>query len=177
MLNMEKTASLDGLDFLLYKPSPFSLYANVYSDSERPPYVKRLIHKIRMALQLFMGGYKVYYMSVGGTIVGHLVITPGGGRVAQSSKNDLVIGPIWVAPSQRKKGYASKGIAAVLHGLNLQYKSAFEFIAPTNTPSIRSAEKNGFVIQGKAKESGLLRKISLDENGEWLLYRYDLKEK
>ena len=177
MPDMKKAASLNGIDFLLYMPSIFSLYADVYSESERPLYVKRFIHKIRMALQLFMGGYKVYYMSVGGTIVGHLVVTPGGGRVAQSSKNDIVIGPIWVAPSHRKKGYASKGIAAVLHGLNLQFKSAFEFIAPTNTPSIRSAEKNGFVIQGKAKESGLLRKISLDENGEWLLYRYDLKEK
>lgn len=177
MRNMEKKASLNGIDFFLYMPSIFSLYANVYSESERPLYVKRIIHKIRMALQLFMGGYKVYYMSVGGTIVGHLVVTPGGGRVAQSSKNDIVIGPIWVAPSHRKKGYASKGIAAVLHGLNLQYISAFEFIAPTNTPSIRSAENNGFVIQGKAKESGFLRRISLDENGEWLLYKYDLKEK
>ena len=177
MPDMKKAASLNGIDFLLYMPSIFSLYADVYSESERPLYVKRFIHKIRMALQLFMGGYKVYYMSVGGTIVGHLVVTPGGGRVVQSSKNDIVIGPIWVAPNHRKKGYASKGIAAVLHGLDLQYKNAFEFIAPTNTPSIRSAEKNGFVIQGKAKESGLLRKISLDENGEWLLYRYDLKEK
>jgi len=177
MRNMKKTASLNGIDFFLYTPSFFSLYADVYSESERPYYVKRIIHKIRMALQLFMGGYKVYYMSVGDTIVGHLVVTSGGGRVVQSSKNDIVIGPIWVAPSHRKKGYASAGIAAILHSLGMQYKSAFEFIAPENTPSIRSAEKNDFVKQGYARESGLLRKMSLSESGEWLLFRYDSKEK
>ena len=171
MATLKLKAECDEIKYYEFSPSLFMLYYGCYDDNEKPEYFSRMIHKIRMTIQLLMGGYKVYYMYVDNKVVGHLVVAPGGSRLPQSNKNDIVIGPIWICPNQREKGLGTKGISAVLNELSISYEYAYEFIAKDNIASIRSVEKNEYELLGTAKESGLLRKISLSENGEWLLYR------
>ena len=163
--------NVEDIDYFCFCPTILKLYDNCYERVNEPNYVHRIIHKIRMIIQQLMGGYKVYYMYIDKKVVGHLVVAPGGSRLPQSSRKDIVIGPIWISPDQRGKGLGTKGIAAVLNNLNIPYEYAYEYIATDNIASIRSVEKNNFELLGFAKETGLLRKISLSENGESLNYR------
>ncbi|MCQ2966771.1 MAG: GNAT family N-acetyltransferase [Alphaproteobacteria bacterium] len=176
MKKMEYITSIENIDFFLFHPTFFCLYPKIYPVGENPPYINRIVHKIRMILQILCGGYRVYYMYVEKNIVGHIVVMPGGNRVAQSKKKDIVIGPIWIVPSQREKGFATKGINAILHKLNIQYEKAYEFISCDNTPSIRTVEKNEFKFLGKAAEKGIFKKILLSDDGHWRLYCFSSKE-
>ena len=45
-----------------------------------------------------------------GKIVGHLVVSRGGTRIAVSNPDDIVIGPIWIIPSKRNGGNSTRSI-------------------------------------------------------------------
>lgn len=163
--------SIDEIDYLSYKPTLTHLYFDCYSDDEKPPYFSRIVHHIRMTREMIFAKYQVIYMRKNDKIVGHLVVSRGGTRIAESTKDDIVIGPIWITPSQRGKGLGSKGINDVLHNLGFSYKYAYEYIEDTNVASIRTVEKNGFSSLGKCKEYGILKTIKPCESGNIILYR------
>lgn len=162
----------DGIDYYCFKPSLFRLYDKVYTRQEAPPYFRRLIHHIRMMRELIRSDYRVIYLVVGGNTIGHLVVGRGGTRVAMSSQEDIVIGPVWTIPSQRNQGYASKGIHFALHNAEFQYVNAYEYIKQSNRASIRTVEKNGFVLVARCAEHGLMRTLREDQKGDQLVYRY-----
>ena len=173
MSNRTFVKKCDGISFYRYKPSLIRLYDKCYNSSNRPDYFNRIVHHIRMSIELITVGYEVFYMYDDNMqILGHLVVSRGGGRVEVSTIDDIVIGPIWVCPSQRGKGIGTKGIDVVLNSLGIKYRNAYEFIAKDNIASIRSVEKNNYQLIGNAKEYGLFKKLKINPNGEWLLYKY-----
>lgn len=165
----------EGISFYKFTPSIFKLYDDCYDKQNQPEYCKRIIHRIRMLIELLKVGYEVYYMYDDNKILGHLVVAGGGGRIEISKKSDIVIGPIWVCPSYRGKGIGTKGIYAVLHLLNINYQNAYEFIDKKNLASIKSVEKNNYILIGAAKEHGLLKKIKLTDDGDLFVYKYKNK--
>lgn len=168
----EFVGSQDGLDFRIFKPSLFRLYDSVYAAEDEPPYFHRLVHRLRMMRELLKAGYRVVYFSMDGGCVGHLVVGRGGTRIAMSTPEDIVIGPVWIVPSRRNRGYASKAIHFVLHSGLFPYVNAYEFISQSNTASIRTVEKNGFVLAARCSEHGLMRTLREDASGRQLIYRY-----
>lgn len=167
--------SVDGIDFYIFKPTFLRLYANCYSMEEMPPYTYRALHRARMVREYLKSRYRVVYMKVGDKTIGHFVVGRGGTRIVMSNPEDIVIGPVWIVPSERNKGYASTGIGFILHQAGFEYINAYEYIHEKNTASIRTVENNGFVLAAKCKRHGMLRSIREDENGDLLVYRYNSK--
>ena len=164
--------SVGGIDYYEFTPSLLKLYDKCYSGEDVPPYFSRIIHRVRMAREIYKSDYRVIYMKVEYKTVGHLVVGRGGSRIAMSTSEDIVIGPVWTVPSERGKGYASAGIGFVLHELGREYANAFEYINEKNAASIRTVEKNGFSYVARCGEFGLMRKIREDEKGDLLVFRY-----
>lgn len=161
----------EDIEFLMFKPSLFHLYDDCYSQENTPPYASRIIHRVRMIRELILSHYQVVYMRKNGQIIGHLVVGRGGSRIAESNQGDIVIGPIWVIPSERSHGYASKGIAYVLKLFHGSYGYAYEYIEKDNVASIRTVEKNGFEFVNECNEYGLLKKIKPCSGGHLVVYK------
>lgn len=161
---------IDGIRYYKYTPSLFRYYIGGY-----PEYKPTTIsHFIRMTIEYLQGGFRVYYMySKQNEVLGYLVVANGRRRLTCSKKEDIVIGPIWICPSKRGKGYGTKGIHAVLHELGESYQSAYEYIKTHNIASIRSVEKNGFKCLGYGQERGLLRKVYPAKEGKDYIFRYN----
>lgn len=70
---------------------------------------------------MIRGGYKVYYLVIDGHIVGYSVVTPGGRRLKMSTKDDIVIGPYYIAPKYRGRGYATKMIQMTLNSCTYSF--------------------------------------------------------
>lgn len=172
---MEYVKTIGEIDFWRFRPDFMHLYFTDYPAEDHPWYEKRPVHRIRMMLELFQGGYDVYYMYVDKRVVGHIVVTRGGRRLRMSTARDIVLGPIWVAPRFRNRGFASKGICAVLHDLGLEYENAWEFIAIDNYSSQKTVEKNGYEFMGEARERGPMKRIELSDGGAFRVYRYSIK--
>ena len=68
----------------------------------------RIVRRFRFWFEILMGGYRVYYLAVDGEFVGYCVVTPGGRRLSVSTKKDIVLGPYFVSPKHRGKGYATE---------------------------------------------------------------------
>lgn len=173
---MDKYQSVleDGeIEYLLFKPNVFRLYAKCYSKEERPPYFSRIIHHIRMIRELLFAKYEVVYLRKDERIIGHLVVSRGGTRIVMSNKEDIVIGPIWIVPKERGKGIASKAIGNVLHSMGYEYTYAYEYIESDNIASIRTVEKNDFEFVSYCSEYGLLKTIKKNENGKICVFRYE----
>lgn len=127
----------------------------------------------RFSYELFKGGYKVYYLFDGDTLVGHCVVTPGGRRLSVSTKNDIVLGPYFISPQFRGRGYAKVLVKMTLQNCSYNYKNAFDWIHEHNYASIKVSEACGFIPEGhKLNVLGWMRKLVLDENGSFLIYKY-----
>lgn len=161
--------NIGGIDYYKYTPSIFKPYYTQYQSFLPISF----IHRIRMLLELLQGGYSVYYMVVNSEVVGYLCVCTGRCRLQCVGKEDITIGPIWITPTERGKNYATKGIHAILECLDIVYNYAYEFIKPTNEPSIRTVEKNKFEKIGWGSSRGLLRKIYLSSSGDFLIYKYN----
>lgn len=169
---MELLGTYEGIDFHEYSPTLFHPYFVDYPKQEQPDYTRRIVHKVRMMLEHLRGGYKVIYMVRDQKILGHIVIARGGRRLKVSTREDIVVGPIFISPALRGKGIGTIGIRTVLKELGLQYRYAYEFIKEDNIASIRTVEKNGYTLAGRVKESGLLRNLVASEDGDFLVYRF-----
>lgn len=161
---------IDGIGYYLFKPTFGHWYFKDY-----PNYKKHsLSHGLRMMLEYLEGGYSIYYMIQTGkdNIAGYVTVAKGGRRLRCSTKQDIVLGPIYIDPELRGKGIGTRGIFAVLHHLDIQYENAYEYIQPTNTASIRTVEKNGYIKIGSGSSKGLLRRIDNDGSQEFFIYQY-----
>ena len=163
----------EGIDFYRYSPNLLHPYYTDYPLQDHPSYERRLVHKMRMLLEYFRGGYEVIYMVRGQRILGHIVVARGGRRLKISTGDDIVLGPIFVSPECRGEGIGTAGIRVVLKELGLQYRYAYEFIRHDNMASIRTAEKNGYVPVGRLKEVGLLKNLIPSSDGEFVAYRFE----
>ena len=164
----------DGIEFYRYSPTLFRPYYTDYPKKDHPPYERRAIHQIRMMTEYLRGGYQVIYMVRGGEVLGHLVVARGGRRLAVSTPEDIVVGPIFVAPRLRGQGLGTIGIRVVLNALGLKYRYAYEFIKHDNIASIRTVEKNGYVFVERARESGPMKNLIACPDGDFVVYRYEV---
>ena len=161
---------------LVDKESVFSLY------EYRPTFIKpllvqfepiRMIRRFRFWKEMLSGGYRVYYLADGDTLVGYCVVAPGGRRLAISTKHDVVLGPYFVAPEHRGNGYAKVLVRMTLQSCSYNYKNAFDWIHKDNYASIKTTEACGFVQEGhKLNVVGWTRKLVLDDNGSNVIYKY-----
>lgn len=162
-----KQISQEG-EYTLYEYSP-SLLKLYYVDFEPMP----LFRRGRLTIEyLHKGHYKVYYLSINGSLVGHCLVAPGGRRLRCSSDNDIVLGPYFIEESERGKGYSEKLIALTLQYYTGEYRYAFDYIKKSNVPSIRASLKCGFEKVGELNKVGLLHKLTqVEEDGEYEIYR------
>lgn len=165
---------IEDIRYYKYTPKLFRWYINDYPEYE----TITLSHFIRMTIEYLNGGFHVYYMkSKDDEILGYIVVAKGGRRLTCSTKDDIVLGPIWICPSKRGRGIGTKGIHAVLHELGEPYQFAYEYIKTHNNASIRSVEKNGFICLGYGQERGLLRKVYPSKEGMDYIFKYINKER
>lgn len=161
---------------LVNKEDTFSLYE--YNPTAiRPLLVPfeplRMIRRLRFWKEMLSGGYRVYYLVDGDTLVGHCVVAPGGRRLSISTKDDIVLGPYFIAPEHRGKGYAKILVRMTLQNCAYNYKYAFDWIHKDNYASIKTTEGCGFVQEGhKLNVIGWTRKLVLDDNGSNVIYKY-----
>ncbi len=158
---------IEGIDFYKYKASlfnyfytPMAYYENLFS------------RKIRETLDYVRGGYNVIYMARENKIVGYGIITKGGGRNKFATARDVVFNSLYIDPDERGKGLGNILVGAFLHDIGIKYESAYEYIRNDNIPSIKAAEKNGFVKVSNAKRQGFLQNIVRSDNGVLGIYEY-----
>lgn len=133
----------------------------------------RLVRLFRYWYELLKGGYKVYYLAVSDTIVGYCVVAPGGRRLSVSRKNDIVLGPYFIAPEFRGRGYAKVIVRMTLQSCTYNYEFAFDWIHQDNYASIKTSEACGFVQEGhRLNVVGMMRKLVLNDNGNNIIYKY-----
>lgn len=164
---MTLIAEEGGAQLYEYLPSAFMLMAINF---ENP----RLVRQIRFLLEyLHRGHYKVYYLAVDSEFVGYCVVTPGGRRLSVSTKKDIVLGPYFVSPKHRGKGYAKMVVKMTLEHCTYDYEYAFDWIHETNIPSIKTSEACGFIREGhRLNVVGLMRKLVLNDKGDNIIFKY-----
>lgn len=133
----------------------------------------RLIRRLRFWKEILSGGYRVYYLAESDILVGHCVVAPGGRRLTVSTKHDIVVGPYFIVPEHRGKGYAKVLVRMTLQNCTYNYRNAFDWIHIENLASIKTTEACGFMLEGhKLNVEGWTRKLVLDDNGSYLIYKY-----
>lgn len=164
---MTLIAEEGGAQLYEYLPSAFQLLAINF---EKP----RFVRQMRFLLEyLHRGHYKVYYLAVDGELVGHCVVTPGGRRLSVSTKKDIVLGPYFVSPEHRGKGYAKVIVKMTLEHCTYDYECAYDWIHDDNYASIKTSEACGMVKEGtRLNVVGLMRKLVPSENGDNIVYKY-----
>ena len=136
----------------------------------------KMIRRFRFWREILSGGYKVYYLAKDDRLVGYCVVAPGGRRLTISKKHDVVLGPYFVAPEHRGKGYAKVLVRMTLDNCTYNYNLAFDWIHKDNYASIKTSEACGFVQEGhRLNVVGIMRKLVLDENGNNIIYKYTRK--
>lgn len=161
---------------LVDKEGAFSLY-EYKPTAIRPLLVSferlRMIRRLRFLKEILSGGYRVYYLVESDMLVGHCVVAPGGRRLTISTKDDIVVGPYFIAPEHRGKGCAKVLVRMTLQSCSYNYKNAFDWIHKDNYASIKTTEACGFVQEGyKLNVVGRTRKLVLDDNGSYFIYKY-----
>ena len=154
---------------VLYEYLP-SLFRPLLVNFEPMSFVRRCRYLLEY---MHRGHYRVYYLADHDTAVGFCVVVPGGRKLKLSSREDIVLGPYFVAKSERGKGYSKTLIRAVLEHYPKQYRWAFDWILNTNEPSKRASESCGFRPVASLNITGLMRTPVVVENGMYTVYRYD----
>ena len=156
---------------------------NIYSLYEYKPTIlhplaidfepMRIVRRFRFWFELLIGGYRVYYLADGDTIVAHCVVTPGGRRLTVSTEDDIVLGPYYVDTQFRGRGYAKVLVSMTLKYSTYDYKYPFDWIHDTNIPSIKTSEACGFVREDhRLNVVGLMRRLVLNDKGDNIIYKY-----
>ena len=161
----------DDVDYYIYSPSVFSKYWFSYEKDDEPDYWKNFQHSLRMLKLYLFNRYKVLYIVKDNITVGHIVISFNIKEIKGSEKSDIIIGPKWVAPRFRGKGYGTKLLQFALNSNLIDFSNAYEMISISNISSIRVVEKCGYEKYANARK-GRFGKILIDENGSWFLYKY-----
>jgi len=168
--NLKFIKKIDGFDYYEYTPKVTKLF---YKHNEN----MTLLKKIRFMLD-YIRGFKVYYMFSEQNMVGYCMVARGGSyRLEFTSKEDVVLGPAYIAEEKRGQGLNSVLCENILNKFNLNYRYAYSYIRKNNLSSIKSFEKVGFALLYSAKISRFTRAIKLTSNNEgmFFIYRYEKK--
>lgn len=158
---------IEGIDFYEYKTKLFD-----YFYVPMAYYEKLFSRKIRETLDYIRGGYRVIYMARYDKIVGYGIVTKGGGRNKFATNKDVVFNSLYISPDERGKGLGNVLVGAFLRELGIKYDKAYEYIRNDNIPSVKAAEKNGFVKVSCAKRQGVLQNIVASDEGVLGIYEY-----
>ena len=132
----------------------------------------RTVRCFRFWFELLKGGYTVYYLTVGEVVAGHCVVTPGGRRLKVSAKEDIVLGPYFIDPQYRGKGYSKILLRLVLEYCSYPFKVAYDFIYEKNEASIGCTRSVGFEPFGRLYVSRWLRRLVITDQGDNILFKY-----
>ena len=135
-----------------------------------------LQRRVRFLFEFFKG-YRVYYLVIQGEVVAYSVVSKGGGRYQFARKNDIVVGPYFVLENHRGKRYSETLVRLILHLDTMRWEDAYEWIRYDNIPSIRCAERVGFIKIESMDMIGLFRKLHVCKNhvGDYWLFKYRKK--
>lgn len=158
--------TLSGVDFYEYKVKLFS-----YFYTPMAYYENLFSRKIRETIDFLRGNYHVYYIAKDNNLIGYGTVVKGGGRYRFSSAKDIILCNFGIQPQYRGRGYSSILYQGLLEKMDLKYEKAFAFITHDNTPSIKSAQKNGFVKTANASRKGIVNFIVVDPNGYLGIYQ------
>ena len=148
-----------------FKPSIFSFLAF-------PMDKLTMIRRFRFLYEYLSGGYKVYYLKIENQFVGYCLVTPGGRRLKCSTKKDIVIGPYFILPEFRGKGYAKILIRMTFTYCTYHFNNIFCWIHTTNIPSIKTVVACGMNPNGlRLNVEGRFRRLVLDEKGDFIIYK------
>lgn len=141
----------DGMKLYFYKPTIFHPLLKEFA-----PMLKN--RRLRFLRNYFRPGkYSVYYLEVNEELVGMCVVTPGGpGLKLKCTKEDIVLGPDYIKPEQRGKGYAKTLLRWVLE-MHPKYDYAYAIVSNSNKASQRSAIAAGLKPIKYVRLRGLLR--------------------
>lgn len=155
----------DVFDFYIYKPTFGKwLYKN-YEHMRIQRWVRFLLEYVSKQR------YVVYYIAEKDTILGYCFLAPGGRRLKCSNEKDIVLGPYYILPEFRGNGYSVELIRAVVERLHLDYAYAYDYIAKDNIPSKKATEACGFLKCAELNIRGVLRKLVICDDGEYIVYR------
>lgn len=166
---------------LLYQEGERSFYA--YTPTVfRPLYTHfesmTIPRRVRLLLErLGKNSYKVFYLEINGKLVGHCVAAPGGRRLGRSTERDIVLGPYFVDPSCRGKGYAKLLIQWTLKKGGLTYDRVYDYIKKDNHPSRKATLACGFEPCGELDIEGFFHTLVERPGGEYDIFIYDPSQK
>lgn len=170
---MVKVGECGDNDIYIYSPTLFNLYYPDKNKDGYPSFKFSFLHKLRMALKLFGGGYKIIYFMKGEKVVSYLIYCQRP-VIKGMKKGDIFTIYIHTFPEFRKQGLASKMINYMLNESGLKYESAYKTIANTNIASTKTAEKAGYKALCYCEKNKLLGKYYKREDGNWQIF---VKEK
>lgn len=158
-----------GLCVYRYRPTLF-----------RPEYC--LLHRTRLKRQLRLlfeylhkGHYVFYYAVLDDKIIGYNMVAPGGRRLGGTTAQDGVTGPSYILPAYRNRGYNRAMKRIVFRDCG--FRRIYCWVHKDNQPSIASLKRLGFEPCGEVMEKkGLFRKQIVAENGDSIVFRYDVPE-
>lgn len=119
----------------------------------------------------YIKGYKVYYLSIEDAFVGYCVISCGGGRYSFADKSDIVVGPYFIEPKSRGKGYSELLVSSIIDSPEYANRTAFDWIKKDNIPSLKCSKKLGFHVVREAKLGRFFRTIKIVNNGDYYILK------
>ena len=159
---------LSNVDFYMYKAS-----LGNYFYMPMNPYEKRLTCKIHRTIDYIRGGYKIIYIAREEKLLGYGLILKGGGLNTFSKTKDVVFTSLYISPDERKNGYGNLLIEFLCsESEKAKCNKIYECIRSDNVPSIKAAERNGFVKISNANRTGLLKRFVIDSKGNYGIYEY-----
>lgn len=160
MRKLKHTTAFDLYEFSPSLLKPFAVPMEKNSVSRR----------IRCVME-FVVGYKVYYIRVDEVWAGYCIVSNGRNpRYPFCTGSDIVYGRYFVLPEFRGRGLASAMVYEILNGINLQYDKAYAYVHANNTASHATIRKLGGIETAHFRKIGKLRRIKMDENGEYTVY-------
>lgn len=110
---------------------------------------------------------KIYYLIVDEKFAGYMVLERGGARHSFSSRNDLIVFPIYIKPEYRGFGYSRILLSYIPNN-----KTVYAVIAPNNIASLKTHIAAGFVFDNYVSYSRFkVWRITEDKNERYLYKR------
>lgn len=157
----------DGLKLYSYKPTIMHPLLKEFA----PMLENRRLRFLRNYFR--PGKYIVYYLEANEELVGMCVVTPGGpGLKLKCAKDDIVLGPYYIRPEQRGKGYGKILLRWVLE-MHPRFECAYALISNQNTASLRCVTTVGFEPYQQIRLRGLMKTHeACKENPTHTIVRY-----
>lgn len=129
-------------------------------------------YRLRCAQEYFVG-YKVFYVRKNGLWGGYCIVSNGrNSRYKFCTEKDITFGRYYIVPELRGQGLALRMIHWVLNSAGLKYQEAYAYVHAGNKASHATLEKLGATPIGHFNKVGKFRRIIMNDNGMYTLYKY-----